>query len=63
MAETARATQQGRPAGSTGIVRSRQKCFSQNRLSRRQTSCGLRVKRRGSPFLGSSTPPCPASEA
>ena len=49
--------------GSTGIVRSRQKCFTEARLGvfRRSWSLQVRVDKRG--LLCSSTPPCPASEA
>ena len=52
-----------RPSGSTGIVRSRQKCFTEARLGffRRSWSLQVRVDKRG--LLCSSTPPCPASEA
>jgi hypothetical protein len=52
-----------RPSGSTGIVRSRQKCFTETRLGvfRRSWSLQVRVDKRD--HLCSSTPPCPASEA
>ena len=50
-------------AGSTRIVRSRQKCFTEARLAvfRRSWSLQVRVDKRD--LLCSSTPPCPASEA
>ena len=52
-----------RHPGSTGIVRSRQKCFTEARLGvfRRSWSLQVRVDKRD--LLCSSTPPCPASEA
>eukprot|EP00966_Prymnesium_polylepis_P318859 7364254-Prymnesium_polylepis.1 len=52
-----------RPSGSTGIVRSRQKCFTKIRLGvfrRSWSDLGVFKSRH---LLCSSTPPCPASEA
>ena len=61
--QAANPTSASASSGSTGIVRSRQKCFTEARLGvfRRSWSLQVRVDKRD--LLCSSTPPCPASEA